>query len=78
MKVQVLGSGCDKCHQVEDNTREALDQVDREVEVETIYDLTEASAMGMMEAPGLAIDGELKLQGRVPGVDEIVESIESA
>lgn len=78
MKIQVLGSGCSKCHQVEDNTRQAVEQTDRTVDVETVYDLAEATSMGMMEAPGLAVDKELKIQGRVPDPGEIVELIESS
>ncbi len=75
MKLPVLGKGCSKCHQVEENAREALDETGGG-KLETIYDITEASTMGMMEAPGLAIDGDVRVQGRVPESDEIRELIE--
>lgn len=78
MKLQVLGKGCSKCHATEENAREAAGRTSKDVEVETVYDITEASAMGMMEAPGVAIDGEVKLQGRVPEPDEVVDLIEEA
>ncbi|MFB6346767.1 MAG: MTH895/ArsE family thioredoxin-like protein [bacterium] len=77
MKLQVLGSGCSKCHKVEDRAREAVERHGKDVDLETVYDLTEASAMGMMDAPGVAVDGEVKIQGRVPDTDEIIELIET-
>jgi small redox-active disulfide protein 2 len=76
MKLQVLGKGCSKCHELEENAKQALEDAEDDVELETVYDITEASAMGMMDAPGLAIDGDIKIQGRVPDVDEIAPLVQ--
>lgn len=77
MKLQILGEGCSKCHALEKNAKEALEDAGDDVELETVYEITEASAMGLMDAPGLAVDGDIKIQGRVPNTDEIVSLIQA-
>lgn len=77
MKLQVLGKGCSKCHKLEGNVKTALETAGDNVELETVYEITEAAAMGLMDAPGLAVDGEIKIQGRVPDPEEIVSLIQS-
>ncbi|QKQ98240.1 thioredoxin family protein [Candidatus Nanohaloarchaea archaeon] len=86
MKIQILGRGCPKCKKLEKNAENALEQMKENaeeaseglenVEIEKVYDLQEASKMGLMSAPGLAIDGELKKQGSVLKPDEIREVIQ--
>lgn len=78
MKLQVLGTGCSKCKSLEENARRAIEDTGEEAQIETVYDLAEASAMGMMDAPGLAVDGEIRVQGRVADRSEIVELIEAS
>ncbi|MDY6778426.1 MAG: thioredoxin family protein [Candidatus Nanohaloarchaea archaeon] len=76
MKIQILGRGCPECQKLEENTEKALEDLSGDIEIEKVYDLQEASKMGMMSAPGLAIDGELKKQGSVLKPGEIREVIE--
>ncbi|MFB6204458.1 MAG: thioredoxin family protein [Candidatus Nanohaloarchaea archaeon] len=76
MKIQILGRGCPKCQKLEENTEKAVEELDEDVEIEEVYDLTEASKMGMMSAPGLAIDGELKKQGSILKPEEIMAIVE--
>lgn len=75
MKVQILGRGCPKCKKLEENTNKAVEYLEKEIEIEKVYDIEEASKMGMMSAPGLAIDGKLKKQGSVLKPEEIKEVI---
>lgn len=76
MKVQILGRGCPKCKKLEENTEKAVEDLEEDIEVEKVYDIEEASKMGMMSAPGFAVDGELKKQGSVLKPEEIREVIE--
>lgn len=76
MKIQILGRGCPKCQKLEENTRKAVEGLEADIEVEKVYDIEEASKMGMMSAPGLAIDDELKAQGSVLKPEEIKDVIE--
>lgn len=76
MKVQILGRGCPKCKKLEENTNKAVEDLEEDIEIEKVYDIEEASKMGMMSAPGFGVDGELKKQGSVLKPEEIKEVIE--
>ena len=71
MKIQVLGPGCPNCQKLEENVKKAVEELEIEAEIEHIYDLDEMIGMGMMMSPGLAIDGQLVSQGKIPEVEEI-------
>jgi small redox-active disulfide protein 2 len=73
MKIQILGSGCPKCQKLEQNAREALEKVSVEAEIVKVTDPDEIADMGIMMTPGLAIDGSVKISGRLASVDEIVK-----
>ena len=70
-KVQVLGTGCPKCRKLAANTKAAAEAAGIEYEIEKITDINEIMKFGVMMTPALAVDGEVKVAGKVPGVDEI-------
>ena len=70
-KIIVLGPGCPRCETLAKLTQQAADQVGIEYEFEKVTDIQEFIKYGMMMTPGLVIDGELKVQGKVPSLDEI-------
>ena len=69
--VQVLGPGCAKCEKLKQNAEEAVQQSGVEATVEKVSDINEITSFGVMMTPALVIDGEVKVVGRVPTVDEI-------
>lgn len=75
MKIEVFGTGCAKCKRLERNVNEALVKAGVRAEVIKIEDLGAITDRGIMVTPALAIDGEVKLMGKVPSVDELVEII---
>lgn len=70
-KIIVLGPGCPRCETLAKLTRQAADQIGIEYEFEKVTDFKEFMKFGMMMTPGLVVDGELKVQGKVPSLDEI-------
>lgn len=70
-KVQVLGPGCPKCQQVAANAAEAAEAAGVEIDIEKISKPTDIAKFGVMFTPGLAVEGEVKVAGRVPSVEEI-------
>jgi len=78
MKIQILGSGCPKCRQLEANAREALKQMSLEASVEKVTDLDEIMNMGVMMTPALDVDGEVKSAGKVLNPDEITRILQTA
>jgi len=71
MKVEVFGTGCAKCHLLEKHVAEAVRETGVAAEVVMVDDITEIMRRGIIFTPGLAIDGETKVSGRVPSVREI-------
>ncbi len=69
--VQVLGAGCAKCEKLRHNAEQAVQQAGVEATVEKVTDINVITGFGVMMTPALAIDGEVKVAGRVPSPDEI-------
>lgn len=78
MKVQVLGTGCAKCHKLEANAKKAVADLGIDAQVEKVTDLDAIMSYGVMMTPALAIDGEVKTVGRVPDPGEIAKMISAA
>jgi small redox-active disulfide protein 2 len=71
MDIKVLGPGCRNCVTLEARTREALDQLGLDAEVEKVTDPAEIVGYGVLSTPGLVVDGELVLAGKVPSVRQL-------
>jgi small redox-active disulfide protein 2 len=71
MKIQILGSGCAKCSRLRENAEIAARELGLEFEMEKITDFGEIARMGALVTPALAIDGKLKLAGRVASPEEL-------
>jgi len=69
--IQVLGPGCAKCEKLKHNAEEAVAQSGVEATVEKTTDINAIVGFGVMTTPALAIDGEVKIVGKVPSADEI-------
>jgi small redox-active disulfide protein 2 len=78
MKIQVLGTGCPKCKKVYENTEKALKELGVCAEVEKVQDLKAMMNFGVMMTPALAIDGTVKVAGKIPSVDEIKKLVTGA
>ena len=71
MRIEVLGSGCAKCNLLEQVTRDAVAKLGIDAEVVHVSDFAQIMAYGVMSTPALVVDGEVRLSGRVPGVDDV-------
>lgn len=72
MKIEILGTGCKKCNELEIKVKQAVAQSGKFVQIEKVADLQKIMAYGVMSTPGLVIDGEVKSTGRVLSIDEIL------
>lgn len=73
MKVEVLGTGCPKCKRMYDNVTDAVKKTGVQAEVVKVVELNEIVSRGVLMTPALFVDGEERVAGRVPTVNEIVE-----
>ena len=70
--IQVLGAGCAKCSRLASNAERAASESGPESRVVKVREIArDARLRGGRALPALAIDGQVKVCGRVPGVDEI-------
>ncbi len=69
--IQVLGPGCPRCAKLAEHAEAAVKQLNVDAEVEKVTDINAITDFGVMMTPALAVDGEVKVVGRVPSVDEI-------
>ena len=69
----VLGPGCPRCETLADRTKQAADQLGIDYELEKLTDIKQFASYGLMMTPGLVVDGELKVHGRLPSLEEIKE-----
>ncbi len=71
MKVQILGTGCAKCKTLYANAEAALKEAGVTAELVKIEDVQEIVKMGVMITPALAVDGQVKVAGKVASPAEI-------
>jgi len=69
--IKILGTGCPRCDQLAAAARQAADQLGLDYELVKIKDISEFPSYGLMLTPGLVLDGQLIVQGKVPTVDEL-------
>ena len=70
-KLIVLGPGCPRCETLARLTGQAAEELGIEYHLEKLTDISKFAAYGLMMTPGLVVDGEIKVQGKVPSVDDI-------
>jgi small redox-active disulfide protein 2 len=78
MTIEILGTGCKKCNQLEANAKAAADKLGVPYELVHVKDLTKIASYGVMLTPALAIDGQVKVVGKVPTEAEITTLLTSS
>lgn len=69
--IKVLGGGCAKCHELEANTKAALEEMGVNENVELITDYAVIATYGVMSTPALVIDNKVVAYGKVLKTDEV-------
>lgn len=72
MEIKVLGPGCANCNKLEEAARKAVEKAGLDATIEKVSDLQQIMSYGVMSTPALVVNGELRLAGRVPSVDDLV------
>ena len=71
MQLLVIGPGCERCKTLAQFTEQAVKELGINAEINKVTDLKQIMALGVMMTPALAVNGTVKLAGRVPSVEEI-------
>lgn len=71
VKVEILGTGCPKCRKTEDMIAETVHKLGVDAEIVHVTDIDEIIDRGVMMTPAVFVDGEKKVEGRMPTEAEI-------
>ena len=74
--IKVLGPGCPACENLERDVRNLLAQLGIAADVEHVRDVNEIAEYGMVRTPGLVINNELVLNGRVPSMEKLAQLLQ--
>lgn len=72
MEIKVLGPGCPRCQQTEENVKEAVSEAGLDASIDKITDVMEIAKYGVFGTPAVIVDGEVKSVGKVPKKEEIL------
>jgi small redox-active disulfide protein 2 len=83
IEVKVLGPGCANCERLERMALEALTQLEQdhpgiEVGFEKVSDPMRFHEYGVLSTPGLIINNQVVISGRLPTADQVQGWLEAA
>ena len=73
--IQILGAGCSKCNKLRDISEQAAKELGIEYKIEKIADINRITEYGVMVTPALAVDGKVKVAGKVPSIEDVKKMI---
>jgi small redox-active disulfide protein 2 len=71
MQLTVIGPGCARCKTLAQFTEQAAKELGLQYELIKVTDLKQIMALGVMMTPALAVNGTVKVTGKVPSVGEL-------
>jgi small redox-active disulfide protein 2 len=73
MKIEILGTGCSKCKKAFESIEKVLKELGIDAEVVKVENIQDIMKYGVMITPAIAIDGEVKIAGKIPSPKQIAE-----
>jgi len=71
MNIKILGTGCPKCIKLEELAKKAVSELNVYADIEKVKDLDKIMKYGVMMTPGLVINEQVKIAGKIPSIDQI-------
>ncbi len=75
MKIEILGSGCAKCNKTKEIVEKAVSENGIDAEIEKVEDMDSILAYGVMLTPAVVVDGDVKIAGKIPRIEDVVKWI---
>jgi small redox-active disulfide protein 2 len=66
LEIKVLGTGCAKCKELERMCFDVAAENNITADIQKVTDLKDIMSYGIMQTPGLVINGVVKLSGKLP------------
>ncbi|WP_406657681.1 thioredoxin family protein [Methanolobus sp. ZRKC2] len=71
MKIEILGSGCAKCKKTKEIVEQAVTEAGIDAEIVKVEDMDTILSYGVMLTPGVVVDGDVKIAGKIPSLDNV-------
>ena len=71
MKIEILGTGCPKCKKLAELAEEAVGGLGVSAKIVKVTNINDIMKYRVMLTPALVIDGDVKVSGRMPTMDEV-------
>ena len=71
MKIEILGTGCAKCQQLEELVRSLVAESGVEADISKVQDINKILSYGVLTTPGLVVNGDVKVAGKIPSAEQI-------
>ena len=72
-KIQILGTGCPKCKKLAEHAEAAAQELGIDYELVKVTDINDVMQFGVMMTPALAVNGQVKVVGKVLSVEQLKE-----
>jgi small redox-active disulfide protein 2 len=77
MEIKILGTGCPKCKTLEKMTRDIVAENNIDATISKEEDIMKIMEYGVMQTPGVVVDGKVVLSGRLPSASELLNLLTS-
>jgi len=71
VEIKILGPGCRKCHQLHSDVCAVVEELGLDAQITKVENLDIIASYGVFLTPGLVINGDVKVAGRMPKKAEI-------
>ncbi|MGQ8338893.1 thioredoxin family protein [Sunxiuqinia sp. A32] len=77
MDIKVLGPGCVRCRGLDHRVRKAVKELGIEASISKVEDLMEIMQFGIMQTPGLVVNNQVVMSGKLPTYTELKEILKN-
>lgn len=79
IEIKILGLGCSKCKVTESQVRRAVESLNRtDITVTKVSNVEDIMKYHVMNTPAVIVNEIVKLTGRVPSLEQIIQFISEA
>lgn len=78
LEIKILGSGCVNCNLLEELVNKSVRNLSLEAEIQKVTDPLSIIDYGVLSTPGLVVNDQLLVSGRVPSLEEVNQFLSQA
>ena len=78
IEVKVLGTGCATCKMLELMVKKTVEKLGLDADIEYVQDIDRILKYGLLMTPALVINGEVKMNGRLPSEERLIKLLQAA